>query len=122
MLQVCVCSYKHVFDLVKDSLLYSIVADYNPDSASVTFTAGQEPGSPIQSFSFDVTDDNLVEFLESFSVQGDVSAAPFPSRFTNGLPTDAVTVNIVDNDGRSLLSSMHDWCRNQLMVSNKILM
>ncbi len=110
---------------MNDSLLCSAVADYDPDSASVTFTAGQAPGSPIQSFSFDVTDDNMVEFLESFSVQGDVSAAPFPSRFSNGQLTNTVTVNIVDNDGRSMLSSMHDWCRNQLMVSrnnNKIIM
>ncbi len=100
MLQVCVCSYTH-FGLVKDSLLCSAAADYDPDSASVMFTAGQGPGD-IQSFSFDITDDSRVESQESFSVEGDVSAAPFPSRFTNGLPTDLVSVSIVDNDGRSL--------------------
>ncbi len=101
---MCACSYKHDFGLVKDSLLCSAAADYDPDSGSVTFTAGQGPGA-IQSFSFDINDDSLVESLESFSVEGSVST---PARFSNGLLTDTVTVNIVDNDGRSLLSSMHD--------------
>ncbi len=105
---MCTCSYKHVLGIVKDSLLCSAVADYDPDSTSVFFAAGQGPGSLIQSFSFNVTDDNLVESLELLFVQGDVSAAPFRSRFSNGSPTDTVDVNIVDNDGRSLLSSMHD--------------
>ncbi len=105
---MCACSYVYVFGLVKDSLLCSVAADYDPDSASVTFTAGQGPGA-IQSFSFDIIDDNLVEFLESFSVEGDVSAVAIAARFSNGLLTDTVTVNIVDNDGRSLLSSVHDW-------------
>ncbi len=109
---MCACSHKRVFGLVKDSLLCSAVADYDPDSASVTFTAGQGPGA-IQSFSFDIIDDNLVESPESFSVEGDVSAAAFAARFSNGQPTDTVTVNIADNDGRSLLSSLV----NQLMVS-----
>ncbi len=101
------CSYKHDFGIAKDSLLCSAVADYDPDSASVTFTAGQGPGA-IQSFPFDIIDDNLVESPESFSVEGDVSAAAFAARFSNGLLTNTVTVNIADNDGRSLLSSMQD--------------
>ncbi len=88
---------------MKDSLLCSTVADYDPDSTSVTFTAGQGPGA-IRSFTFTVIDDNLVESLESFSVEGDVSAATIVARFLNGQPTDSVTVNIVDNDGRSLLA------------------
>ncbi len=101
------CSYKHGFGIVKDSLLCSADADYDPDSTSVTFTAGQGPGA-IQSFSFNIIDDILVESQESFSAEGDVSAAAFAARVSNGLLTDTVTVNIVDNDGRSLLSSMHD--------------
>ncbi len=84
---------------MKDSLLCSAAADYDPDFASVTFTAGQGPGA-IQSFSFDIIDDNLVESLELFSVEGDVSAAAIiAASFSNGLLTDTVTVNIVDNDG-----------------------
>ncbi len=117
MLQVCACSYKHVFGLVKDSLLCSAVADYDPDSASVFFAAGQVPGA-IQSFSFDVTDDSLVESLESFLFEGDVSAAAFAARFSNGLSTDTVTVNIVDNDGRSLLSSMHEQSAANVTAGN----
>ncbi len=104
---MCACSFIHVIGLVKDSLLCSAAADYDPDSASVFFIAGQGPGAT-QSFSFDIIDDNLVEFLESFFVQGDVSTAPFPSNFSNGQDTDTVTVDIADNDGRSLLISMHD--------------
>ncbi len=103
------CSYKHVFELVKDSLLYSAVADYDPDSASVTFNAGQGPGA-IQSFTFTIINDNLVESVESFSVEGDVSTAAFAARFSNGLLTDTVTVNIDDDDnGNPLLSIMQDW-------------
>ncbi len=100
---MCACSYKHGFGIVKDSLLYSAVADYDPESASVTFTAGQGPGA-IQSFRFDIIDDNLVESPESFSVVGDVSVAAIAARFSNGQLTDIVTVNIVDNDGRPLLA------------------
>ncbi len=97
---VCVCSYT-CLELVKDSLFHSTVADYSPDVASVIFTAGQGPGD-IQSFTFTIIDDNLVESLESFSVEGDVSAAAIAARFLNGLLTDTVTVNIADNDGKSL--------------------
>ncbi len=104
---MCACSYKHVFGIVNDSLLCSAVADYDPGSGSVTFSTGQGPGA-IQSFAFDIIDDNLVEFPESFSIVGDVSATPYAARFSNGQPTDTVTVNIADNEGRSLLSSMHD--------------
>ncbi len=104
---MCACSYRHDFGIVKDSLLCSADADYDPDSASVTFTAGQGPGA-IQSFSFGIIDDNLIESPESFSVEGAVSAAAFAARFSNGLPTDTVAINIVDNDGRSLLSSIHN--------------
>ncbi len=104
---MCACSYKHGFGIVKNSLLCFADADYDPDSASVTFTAGQGPGA-IQSFSIGIIDDNLIESPESLSGEGDVSAAAIGARFSTGLLTDTVTVNIADNDGRSLLSSMHN--------------
>ncbi len=99
---VCVCNYT-CLGLEKDSLLHSTVDDYDPDVVSVTFTAGQGPGA-IRSFTFTIIDDNLVESLESFSVEGDVSAAAIAARFSNGQLTDTVTVNIFDHDGRSWLA------------------
>ncbi len=88
-----------------DSLLCSTVADYDPDFTFAFFAAGQGPGA-LQFFTIRVIDDNLVESLESLSVEGDVSAALFAARFSNGQFTETITVNIVDNDGRSLLSRM----------------
>ncbi len=105
---VCICT---CLGGEKNSLLHSTVADYDPDSASVTFTAGQGPGV-FQDFTFDIVDDTLVEPLEFFSVEGDVSAATFAARFSNGQLTDTVTVNIFDNDGRSLLSNTCSFARS----------
>ncbi len=99
----------HVFGLVKDSLLCSAVADYDPDSASVTFTAGQGPGA-IRFFTFNVIDDNLVESLESFSVEGDLSTAAFAARFSNGQSSAVVDVNIQDNDGTISLCHSSSKC------------
>ncbi len=99
----------HVFELVNNSLLCSTVADYDPDSASVTFTAGQGPGA-IQSFTFDIIDDNMVESLESFSVEGDVSAATIVARFSNGQSSAVVDVNIQDNDGTISLCHSSSKC------------
>ncbi len=104
---MCICT---CLGVEKDSLLHSTVDDYDPDSASVSFTAGQGPGA-IQSFTFDIIDDILIEPLESFSIEGDVSFAAFAARFSNGQVTDTVTVNIFDNDGRSLLSSTSNFAR-----------
>ncbi len=77
----------------------SSAADYFPSSGFVTFTAGQGPGSPIQIFRFFIIDDLDVESVETFSVEGDVSAAAFPARFSGNQTSDAVRVIVVDNDG-----------------------
>ncbi len=68
-------------------------------SGSVTFSSGQGLGA-IQSFTFNIVDDLFVESVESFSVEGDVSAAVFPARFSNNQNSDTVSVNVEDNDGK----------------------
>ncbi len=84
--------------LVNVAAPFSAAADYFPGFGSVTFTAGQGPGA-IQSFTFTIVDDLHVESIESFSVEGAVSTAIFPVRFSNNQNSDTVSVGIEDNDG-----------------------
>ncbi len=65
----------------------------------MTFSVGQGPGA-IQSFTFTIIDDLNVEIMESFSVEGKVSAATFPAQFSNNQNSDTVSVSIEDNDGK----------------------
>ncbi len=87
---------------VKDTTICSAVADYDSDSGSVIFPAGQGAGN-IQTFTFAIINDLIVESVEYFSVTGSVSGAAFPARFSNSQNSDAVNVQITDNDGNLLL-------------------
>ncbi len=85
---------------MKDSIPCPAADDYFPVSGSVTFSIGQGPGA-IQSFTFAIVNDLDVESVESFVVEGDVSAVSFPARFSNNQKSDTVSVNVEDNDSES---------------------
>ena len=63
--------------------------------------------SNVQVLAINISDDQLVEGTESFVVSGYVTA---PASFVPG--GDTVTVNILDNDGKSDLLNMQSWCLN----------
>ncbi len=104
MWSLCLCG------LVNDTTPFCAATDYASHIGSVTFSVGQGPGA-IRSFTFTIIDDLEVESVETFLVEGDVSTASFPARFSNNQNSDTVSVNIEDNDGElsrtCLLSSTH---------------
>ena len=60
--------------------------------------------SNVQVLVIHIWDDQLLEGTESFVVSGHVTA---PASFVPG--RDMVTVNILDNDGKSELLHTHNW-------------
>ena len=60
--------------------------------------------SYIQVLAINIWDDQLLEGTESFVVSGNVTA---PASFVPG--GDTVTVNILDNDGKSELLHTSNW-------------
>ena len=60
--------------------------------------------SNVQVLVIHIWDDQLLEGTESFVISGHVTA---PASFLPG--RDMVTVNILDNDGKSELLHTHNW-------------
>ena len=60
--------------------------------------------SNVQVLAINIWDDQLLEGTENFVVSGNVTA---PASFLPG--RDMVTVNILDNDGKSELLHTHNW-------------
>ena len=70
--------------------------DYTPDISVLTFTAGDGPGSS-QSSNIAIIDDNLVELIEDFSVEGSLTEAT--AQFSNGLTNAMASIDILSEDG-----------------------